>query len=230
MPDTIAIDFSQPIPLFPLPRCVLLPHGTLPLHIFEPRYKAMVDDALRGRKLIAMASCTNLAWQQASAGHPTLRRHVCVGFILRHQRLDDGCFNILLQGTCRARIVRELPSDLLYRTAILRPTEQHGVLEIDLSEERQRLEDLLCDPMLRELASISAIHNWLSAEIPTAVLVDLAIMTICENEQNRYTMLEESDIRARAEFLELELHQMQSALKTAQRFGNGQSPEGWQLN
>ena len=56
MSHTLTIDFNKPIALFPLPGCVLLPHNATPLHIFEPRYRAMTSDALDTTGLIAMAS------------------------------------------------------------------------------------------------------------------------------------------------------------------------------
>ena len=98
--------------LFPLRGLVFLPHCVLPLHIFEPRYRAMTADALAGDRRIAMAL-------PSADGDPAPLHHaVCVGRIADEVRLPDGRFTFLLHGECRARILRELPmGDRPYRTA-----------------------------------------------------------------------------------------------------------------
>lgn len=229
MPQSLSINFDLPIPLFPLPNCVLLPHATVPLHIFEPRYRMMVRDALADNRIIAMAMFEGNAWRDDYEGHPPLRPYVCVGYIIRHEALPDGRFNILLQGVCRARIVREVPHNR-YRTAILEPTEVNQTMEIDLSDDRARLDQLLADPLLRQLACVSAIRNWASSEIPTVVLVDLAIMTTCDNLEDRYRMLAENSPHARVRWLEQMLTRTRRTVETAERFGPSISPDGYGLN
>ncbi len=217
MSETLTIDFRQPIPLFPLPNCVLLPHATIPLHIFEPRYRRMVNDALDSRGLIAMATFEGDGWKQDYAGNPELRPHVCIGYIVRHQRLDDGRFNVLLQGACRARIDEEVPHHP-YRKALLEPLERESPMEIDLVEHRVRIEELLSDPVLRELSSIAAVQNWISREIPTNALIDLTTMNACDDVNDRYAMLSESNAEARAVWLERWLRATRQTLRTAKKF------------
>ncbi len=96
------------IPIFPLPGVVLFPGTLLPLHIFEPRYRAMVADALKGTRLIGMAMID---------GSRPLREPLPVlplggaGRIVEQESLDDGRFNIILEGTWRFRIVSEEPAN-----------------------------------------------------------------------------------------------------------------------
>lgn len=215
--DTLTIDFGEPIPLFPLPNCVLLPHATIPLHIFEQRYRAMTRDALTGSELIAMALFEGDDWRGEYQGNPPLRPIVCVGHVIRHQELPDGRFNILLYGVCRARIHEELASDP-YRQALLRPLGAQQPMEIDLEPQRGKLEELLNDPLMKELASVSAVQNWLSREIPTHALIDLTIMTVCEDIEQRYRMLAEGEVESRATFLIHRLRDLRRTLKTAKRF------------
>lgn len=217
MSETLTIDFRQPIPLFPLPNCVLLPHATIPLHIFETRYRKMVNDALDSRGLIAMASFEGGGWKEDYEGNPPLKDHVCVGYIVRHQRLDDGRINMLLQGACRAKVIEELPHHP-YRKALLEPIERETPMEIDLVEHRVRIEALLNDPVLKELSSISAVQNWLSREIPTNALIDLATMTACDDFDDRYAMLSQSDAEKRAAWLEQWLRNTRQTLRTAKKF------------
>lgn len=88
--------------IFPLPGAILFPCLQLPLHIFEPRYRAMVSDALARDRRIAM-----IQPQAAEEGAP-LFRVGCVGHIGQVEALDDGRFNVVLEGISRFRIVREL--------------------------------------------------------------------------------------------------------------------------
>ena len=217
MSETLTIDFRQPIPLFPLPNCVLLPHATIPLHIFEPRYRKMTNDALDSRGLIAMATFEGEVWKGDYEGSPKLRPHVCVGYIVRHQRLEDGRINMLLQGACRAKIIEEIPHHP-YRHALLEPLERETPMEIDLAEHRTRLEELLNDPLLKELASIAAVQNWISREIPTNALIDLTTMTACDDVNDRYAMLAESNAENRATWLEHWLRMTRQTLRTAKKF------------
>jgi Lon protease-like protein len=229
MTETVSINFGHGIPLFPLPNVVLLPHATVPLHIFEQRYRRLVHDALDSAGLIAMASFKGDDWKQDYEGSPPLRDTVCIGHILRHHALDDGRYNLLLQGICRAVIVREVQQDP-YRTALLRPIETQAMMEIDLSDERQRIESLLRDPMLQQLASVKAVANWITDEVPTCALVDLTIMNVCDDMEQRYRMLSEPQASARVSWLQQYLRQTRDTLAVAERFGPSVSDDGFHLN
>ncbi|MEX0743958.1 MAG: LON peptidase substrate-binding domain-containing protein, partial [Phycisphaeraceae bacterium] len=63
MAESLTVDFSRPLPLFPLANCTLLPHAVVPLHVFEPRYRALAREALESSKLIAMAVFEGDAWK-----------------------------------------------------------------------------------------------------------------------------------------------------------------------
>ena len=111
--------FTGQAPIFPLPNVVHLPHTWLPLHIFEPRYRAMISDALENNRLIAMALLQphqESAYESKAAKiHPV----VCLGRIGIEEKLPDGRFNLVLHGLCRAHIESELDTDQPYRTAEL---------------------------------------------------------------------------------------------------------------
>src|SRR5438132_10785233 len=108
--------FSGIARLFPLPNVVLFPHMVLPLHIFEPRYRQMMSDALAGDQLIAMTLLQS-GWESDYEGRPALHPVGCIGRILDHQRQPDGRFNLHLRGLSRIRIVEEIDSARLYRSA-----------------------------------------------------------------------------------------------------------------
>lgn len=100
--------------IFPLPSAVLFPAAILPLHIFEPRYRALVKDALAGDRMMAMGGFQP-GWESDYQGRPPLSPICCVGAIAWHEEVEEGRYNILLKGVVRARIVSELPPEHLYR-------------------------------------------------------------------------------------------------------------------
>jgi Lon protease-like protein len=93
------------LPLFPLPEVVLLPGTLLPLHIFEPRYRAMVADALAGDRMIGMAMLKP-GWEQAEEP-PPIYTIGGAGEIIESEDLEDGRYNILLEGRFRYRVLDE---------------------------------------------------------------------------------------------------------------------------
>src|SRR5215470_8786785 len=95
------------IPLFPLPNVVLFPRMPLPLHIFEPRYQAMVRDAARGAHLIGMI-LLRADWERSYHGKPPIFATGTVGEMVRLEELPDGRFNIVLRGLREFVIQREV--------------------------------------------------------------------------------------------------------------------------
>src|SRR5258707_15575916 len=88
------------IPLFPLPNVVLFPNVFLPLHIFEPRYREMVADALKGDRIIGMA-LLRAGYESNYEGRPPVYDIGCAGVITHAQRLADGRYDIVLRGPAR---------------------------------------------------------------------------------------------------------------------------------
>src|SRR3982751_4414665 len=101
------------IPIFPLPGAILFPRSQLPLHIFEPRYREMVRDAIDGAGRIAMIQPIRLD----DDNRAPLYGVGCVGEVVGGEELDDGRFNIVLLGANRFRLVREAELDAAYRCA-----------------------------------------------------------------------------------------------------------------
>ena len=97
------------VPIFPLAGALLFPRTQLPLHIFEPRYRAMIRDALASDKLIAMIQ------PKDEDEPPALFKVGCIGRISASDELDDGRFNIVLEGLSRFRIAREAEVATPYR-------------------------------------------------------------------------------------------------------------------
>ncbi|MBT3395581.1 MAG: peptidase S16 [Alphaproteobacteria bacterium] len=113
-------ELSRTIPLFPLTGMLLLPRGNLPLRIFEPRYLAMISDAMDGDRLIGMVQPADANEDMLDGSKaPATYRAGCVGRIMMHEAGDDGTQHITLTGICRFSIVDELPVKRGYRRALV---------------------------------------------------------------------------------------------------------------
>ena len=131
------------IPLFPLPDAVLFPTVGLPLHIFEPRYREMVADALEGDRIIGMV-LLRPGWEGHYDDRPAIYPVGCAGLITHAERLPDGRYNIILRGLEKFRVRREDDSRA-YRLAEVEPIME-ALSEADrdvVRAERRRLEVLL---------------------------------------------------------------------------------------
>lgn len=102
------------IPAFPLQGALLLPRSKLPLNVFEPRYLAMVDDALGGARLIGMIQ-PKVKEKIEAADRPELYGVGCAGRITTFGETDDGRYLITLTGVCRFRAIEELALERGYR-------------------------------------------------------------------------------------------------------------------
>jgi Lon protease-like protein len=119
-------DFSNVTRLFPLPSLVMFPHVVLPLHIFEPRYRQMMADALADDHLITMIQISPHPQGQQWSEPVPLEDVGCLGRIIQHESLPDGCFNMLLLGLKRVRVHREVATGKLYRTAQVEILHDHA--------------------------------------------------------------------------------------------------------
>ncbi|HEY3226882.1 MAG TPA: LON peptidase substrate-binding domain-containing protein [Planctomycetota bacterium] len=165
--NPLSSDYAGPVPIFPLPTVVLFPHTVVPLHIYETRYRAMVEDALKGDRLIAMA-LLRPGWEKDYEGAPPVHDILGVGRILRDERIEDGRFNILLHGLARARI-EELFPPAPYRRARIR------ILPEPAETVSPRLERV----RLGLLAVYSSVLNSGSAG-PIQIEPNLSLGTLCD--------------------------------------------------
>ncbi len=124
-------------PLFPLPNVWLFPYVILPLHIFEERYKRMIEDHLDGPGRLVLGTVQQ-GHENELEGSPPIYSIAGLGEIGRHDRVQDGRFNILLVGLRRVR-VSEVASDRPYRLVEVEPTEEAPVAPERDQELRQRL-------------------------------------------------------------------------------------------
>lgn len=115
-------DFSGVARLFPLPNLVLYPGVVQALHIFEPRYREMIADALAGDQLISMSLLLENESALSDPGEesePPICQTICISKIVASKELPDGRFNLLIVGVKRAKILRELDAGKPYRLSLI---------------------------------------------------------------------------------------------------------------
>jgi uncharacterized protein len=133
----------QVIPIFPLEVTMLFPGVSRPLHIFEPRYRAMVDDALKGDRIIGMTTLKP-GYEADYHGRPPIYEIGCAGIITDVEELSGGRFNIVLRGVVKFRVTGEDQSRS-YRLAnvVAMPEALDDAEKGALHKFRQRLEELI---------------------------------------------------------------------------------------
>src|SRR5262245_58216519 len=138
------------VAVFPLPDVVLFPRAALPLHIFEPRYRRMTEDALRGDRLIAMA-LLKPGWERGYGGNPDIHSLACAGVIEEEARLPDGRFNIRLRRIARVEVLG-FETDSPYRVARVRVREERHEMEGPGVEEDKKRLLVSCAGLLQEIS------------------------------------------------------------------------------
>jgi Lon protease-like protein len=188
---------SDLLPLFPLPNVVLFPNVFLPLHIFEPRYRDMVSDAIAGDRMIGMV-LLRPGWEQDYAGRPPVFPIGCSGLITHVEQLGDGRYNIVLRGFERFRIVAE-DQTLAYRRAAIERLNERAMDGNDraaLRRQRSKLETML---------ATSRDSKTPDPKIPSAMgdedLVNALAQYLDLEPLEKQALLEQHCLRTRAESL-----------------------------
>jgi uncharacterized protein len=194
-------DLPGVIAVFPLPGALLLPRGQMPLNIFEPRYLAMIDDALRaGTRLIGMIQ-PDPAHPGPDQAKPHLFHVGCVGRITQFAESGDGRYLIQLTGIARFRLEEELPADTPYR--------QCRVTYLPFADDfiaRKGEGEVDRKTLLRALADFLKANNlkadWAGIEnAPNEALVNALAMMSPYGAAEKQALLEAPDLKTRAEIL-----------------------------
>jgi Lon protease-like protein len=202
--------FAGTARLFPLPNLVFFPHAVQPLHVFEPRYRQLMEDALAGDRLMALALLCP-GWEQDYHKQPPIHPVVCLGQIAAEERLADGRFNLLLRGLRRARILEEVPTGRLYRTARVQLLEDVPPPDAQQSESlRRRLAERMAAWHADRPDALAQLERVLAGGLPLGALCDLVGFALPMNLKVKQMLLEEVEVERRAGVLlrELDLQRM----------------------
>lgn len=207
------VDLPEVIPVFPLPGALLLPRGQMPLNIFEPRYIAMVDDALRdGHRLIGMIQPDPAHGGESE--QPKLYNVGCVGRITQLSETGDGRYLIELTGVARFKIVEELSVATTYRqcSVTFAPfaddfVARKGEEAVDRAALLNALRDFLKANNLKA--------DWEGIEkAPNEALVNALSMMSPYGSAEKQALLEAPDLKKRAEVL-VAITEIELAKKTS---------------
>ncbi len=192
-------DLPEILPIFPLSGAVLLPHGRMPLNIFEPRYLNMVRAALGAERMIGMIQ-PRASDRETAADSAALYATGCVGRITDFSESEDGRFVIVLSGLCRFEIAEELEMLDGYRR--VRP-DYHRYLD-DRAEPVVHLADRerLLIALKGFLAARDLATDWQTADSASdPVLINSVAMACPFAPQEKQALLEADDLNQRAERL-----------------------------
>jgi len=194
------------IPIFPLPNVVLFPNVFLPLHIFEPRYRAMVRDALASDRIIGMV-LLRPGFEGNYGGRPPVYPIGCAGLITHSEPLPDGRYNIVLRGLEKFRVNGE-EAGHPYRIAHVEALAE-TITEEDktaMHQHRRRLESLLAAAMEHRGSDPKLSPNVSDDDLVNALAQYLALEPI-----ERQALLECNGVLSRCGAL-IELLEMRSMM------------------
>ena len=202
----------QHLPIFPLPDLVLFPHTLLPLHIFEPRYRAMTADCLARDRRLAIVGLKP-GYEPEYHGRPPVHAVAGVGRIVQCERMASGRFNMILRGEGRVRITRELPTDTLYRVV-----EAEEIPDVGADRETVpamvELVRKTCRHILHAVKrATSEMEATLAEDVAPAVLCDQIASALIPVPETRQALLEEADVERRLRRLLAELSALLKQLK-----------------
>ena len=202
-------DFAGKVRLFPLPNLVMFPHVMQPLHIFEPRYREMVEEALETDQLIAMA-LLQPGWETNRNECPPIYETVCIGRIVSHTRFEDGKLNILLLGLKRATIPIELPLSRPFREASVTLVEDLYVGSS--TQERASIQRELLQCFRRftpeSPAAQDQFESLMNNRLPLGALTDIISFTMKFDVSLKQRLLSEANVEQRARMLLAELRKL----------------------
>ncbi|MEZ4315917.1 MAG: LON peptidase substrate-binding domain-containing protein [Myxococcota bacterium] len=123
------------LPVFPLPGVVLMPGAVLPLHVFEPRYRALVKAVVAGDGLMGIATL-QAGYESDYDGAPAVHAEIGVGRVVQNEQLPDGRSNIVLVHVASVRVDHELQVDTPFRVFATRPIDEHEPTDVALAGVR----------------------------------------------------------------------------------------------
>ena len=154
------INLPNKIPVFPLSNFIIFPETTVPLNIFEPRYLQMINDAMKGSKIIGI-----IQPKKQNQTIPSLYNIGCAGKITNYNETDDGRYLIVLSGISRFKIIQEINTEKLYRECKVNFDD----FKIDLNEHKEEIKFSDLELIFKKSKSLfnkqGYIINWKDLEL-----------------------------------------------------------------
>ncbi len=217
IPDDRLAQLPAELPIFPLAGVLLLPHGHLPLHIFEPRYLNMVEHVLGGSRMLGMIQ-PNDTVPNPVPDDAKLYQTGCAGRIISFAETDDGGYLITLRGICRFRIAEELPLMAGYRSV----SPEFAPFHHDLAEQAGNRVDRarLLDAARIYLHFKDATTDWSAVASASDQMLVNSLAMMCPFEtREKQALLECADFADQCDMLitllEMAVHEAESSANRA---------------
>jgi len=203
------------LPLFPLPNFVLFPRTHVPLHVFEPRYREMMDFAMAGERRLGMAHLRE-GYEKDYHGAPPIYRVLTAARILTADQLPDGRWSILIEGIERVAIRQEVQTEP-FRIAEVTPiTEGFPPTERDEVMALMRKIAALAEHVGARFADGRRIlTNLVNTHQHPAVVCDVVASTLVMDPYARQSLLEETILHRRMKLLLVQLQSVVHDLRQA---------------
>lgn len=195
-------DFTGRVRLFPLPDLVVFPHAMQPLHIFEPRYCDMLSESLATDRLIAMATLVG-GPPPTAVDDPAVHPTVCIGKIVSHVETEEGGHNILLIGSRRAKILRQLPTSRSFRMADVEVEVDFQPVG-DASQQREFKRAVLeaFAKVIPPSATVQHnLHELMAGQMGLGPITDIIAYTLPLPVEAKLALLAEANVSERARLL-----------------------------
>jgi Lon protease-like protein len=231
-------DFDGRVRLFPLPELVVFPHAMQPLHIFEPRYCELLSESLASDQLIAMATLMGGIAATPQPASP-IASTICLAKIISHAEVESDQHNILLVGTRRATIVREIDAGRPFRIAEVQVADD--IYPPSGAESRLELKKDLLNAF-GEIIPPSAnaqqnLYELMAGQMGLGPITDIISYTLPFDVEEKLVLLSEPDVDARASELvrllrsgKIELHSVSVEEQRVDETGSQKFPPPFSLN
>ncbi len=201
------------LPLFPLPNVVLFPRTHLPLHVFEPRYRAMMDHAMEGDRRLGICHLRE-GYESEYFGSPAVFRIMTAARILYADKLDDGRWNILVEGIERVELKEELAPDP-FRVGRVEPiAEEIPANERETTNEWMRRVAEAAETIADHLTNGKRVlSNLVNTHQHPAVVGDIVASALVMESYARQSILEEPNILRRLRLINIQLQLLAHELR-----------------
>jgi Lon protease-like protein len=220
--------FANVVRLFPLPNLVLFPGVVQALHLFEPRYRELMVDAMATDELITTAFIRP-DWASEVDESPEISQTVCIGKILSHTQLEDGRYNLFLVGNKRAKIVKEISTETPYRMAKVEILEEPNDGSSEVSLRLQIVNEFRGLARLRPSWNHEALDQFLDDDLPFSQLVDMICYSCGASPGEQQRVLETVELGERGRIV-LELLKAQVLSKQETESAGQDFPPGFSVN
>lgn len=193
------------VPIFPLPNVTFFPKTVMPLHVFEPRYREMISNCLRGDRLLGVALLRE-GWQKDYFGRPPIHKVFGVGKIVDCEHYDNDCYDIAVEGLYRTRLITEHATSP-YRTGRVAVMQDSPIdhLRDAVGEARKALREA-CSQLVEQMPEYRETiqHAW-NAHPHPGVIGDLLASSLVVDAYDRQSILDEQNALRRLQLVRVQI-------------------------